>query len=62
MESSSLTKILKENNVNIEKCKKALMSKEMIPMLSIKNIIIGSVGTLIPWIILLFIVGIIIII
>jgi hypothetical protein len=62
MESSSITNILKENNVNIEKCKKALMGKQLMPMLSIKNIVIGSVGTLVPWIILLFIVMIIIII
>jgi hypothetical protein len=50
------------NSSNIEKCKTLLMSKPMIPMLSIKNIIIGSIGTLIPWIILLFIVAFIIVI
>jgi len=33
-----------------------------IPMLSIKDIIIGSIGTVIPWIILLIIVGFIIIV
>jgi hypothetical protein len=36
--------------------------KSLIPMLSIKNIIVGSIGTVIPWIILLFICTIIIII
>lgn len=29
--------------------------KSLIPMLSIKNIIVGSIGTVIPWLILLFI-------
>ena len=32
------------------------------PLLPIKNIVIGSIGTVIPWIILLFIVGYIIVI
>ena len=50
------------SNTNIEKCKKLLMDKPMIPMLSIKNIIVGGVGTVIPWIILLFIVCFLIII
>lgn len=47
---------------NIEKCKTLLMTQPMMPMFSIKNIIVGSVGTLIPWLILLFIVGFIIVI
>ena len=34
----------------------------IIPMLSIKDIIIGSIGTVIPWVILLFIIGFLIII
>jgi hypothetical protein len=34
----------------------------LIPMLSIKDIIIGSIGTVIPWVILLLIVGFLIII
>jgi hypothetical protein len=57
-----MSSILKENNVNLEKCKKALMDRSPIPMLSIKNIIVGSVGTVVPWIILLILVSIIIII
>lgn len=47
---------------NVERCKKILMNQPMMPMLSIKNIIVGSVGTVIPWVILLFIVCFIIII
>jgi hypothetical protein len=38
------------------------MNKQLIPMLSIKNIVAGSVGTVVPWIILLIIVSIIILI
>jgi hypothetical protein len=38
------------------------MNKQLIPMLSIKDIIVGSIGTVIPWLILLIIVGFIIII
>jgi len=55
MESSS-------NKENIERCKKLLLSNPVMPMLSIKNIAFGSIGTVIPWTILLIIVGIIIII
>jgi hypothetical protein len=62
MESSSMTDILRENTPNIEKCKRMLMNKQFIPMLSIKNIIAGSVGTVVPWIVLLIIVSIIILI
>lgn len=47
---------------NIERCKKLLLSNPVMPMLSIKNIVIGSIGTVIPWTILLIIVGMIIII
>lgn len=47
---------------NVERCKKILMNQPMMPMLSIKNIIVGGVGTVIPWVILLFIVCFIIII
>jgi len=50
------------SNNNIEKCKKILMDKQLIPMLSIKDIIVGSIGTVIPWLILLIIVGFIIVI
>ena len=49
-------------NNNIEHCKKILMSKQLIPMLSIKDIIVGSIGTVIPWLILLIVIGFIIII
>lgn len=62
MESSSMTDILRENTPNIEKCKRMLMNKQLIPMLSIKNIVAGSVGTVVPWIVLLIIVSIIILI
>lgn len=41
---------------------KSKLSFLMIPMLSIKDIIIGSIGTVIPWVILLLIVGFLIII
>ena len=62
MESSTISNIIKENNIDLEKCKKALMQKQLIPMLSIKNIVAGSVGTVVPWVILLILVGLIIII
>jgi hypothetical protein len=47
---------------NIERCKKILLSSPLIPLFSIKDIIGGAVGTVIPWTILLIIVGFIIII
>ena len=51
------------NSTNeIEKCKKLLAGQAMIPMFSIKDLIVGRVGTVIPWVILLFIVAFIIII
>lgn len=66
MDSNTLNIIsnTKRNNSNneIEKAKKLLMSQPMMPMFSIKNIIAGSVGTVLPWIILLLIVSFIIII
>jgi len=34
--------IFRENNVNLEKCKKSLIGRQLIPMLSIKNIVIGK--------------------
>ena len=49
-------------NNTIEKCKTLLMDKPLIAMLSIKDIVAGSVGTVLPWIILLLIVGFIIIV
>jgi lipopolysaccharide/colanic/teichoic acid biosynthesis glycosyltransferase len=47
---------------NIEKCKKILMSKPLMAMFSIKDIVAGSVGTVVPWCILLIIVAIIIVV
>jgi len=47
---------------NIEECKKLLSTTQLMPMFSIKNIVVGATGTVIPWTILLIIVGIIIII
>ena len=49
-------------NNNIEKCKTLLMNKPLMAMFSIKDIAAGSVGTVIPWLILLIIVGFIIIV
>lgn len=47
--------------VDLEKCKKALMKKPLIPLISIKDVIIDSINIL-PWFILLIIISIIIII
>ena len=54
----------KNNTVkdNIEKCKELLLRNPLIPLFSIKDIIGGAVGTVIPWTILLIIIGFIIII
>jgi hypothetical protein len=54
----------KNNTVkdNIEKCKELLLRSPLIPLFSIKDIIGGAVGTVIPWTILLIIIGFIIII
>jgi hypothetical protein len=54
----------KKNNSgdNIEKCKELLLRNPLIPLFSIKDIIGGAVGTVIPWTILLIIIGFIIII
>jgi len=41
---------------------KTFTNRQAIPMLSIKDIIIGSVGTVIPWVVLLIIVGFIIVV
>jgi hypothetical protein len=62
MESTSISKILKENNIDINKFKKVFSEQKTIPMLSIKNIIIGSTGTVVPWVILLILVALIILI
>ena len=45
-------------NNNIEKCKTLLMNKPLMAMFSIKDIAAGSVGTVIPWLILLIIVDV----
>ena len=47
---------------NIEKCKELLLRNPLIPLFSIKDIIGGAIGTVIPWTILLIIIGFIIII
>lgn len=54
----------KKNTIkdNIEKCKELLLRSPLIPLFSIKDIIGGAVGTVIPWTILLIIIGFIIII
>jgi len=49
------------NNVDLEKCKKALIKNPLMPMISIKDVITDSVNIL-PWFILLIIISIIIII
>jgi hypothetical protein len=71
--NNTITNIInnnKQNNIttnsslnnNIEKCKSLLMNKPLMAMFSIKDIVAGSVGTVIPWFILLIIVGFIIIV
>ena len=71
--NSTITNIInnnKQNNINtnslltnnIEKCKTLLMSKPLMAMFSVKDIVAGSIGTVIPWLILLMIVGFIIIV
>ena len=57
--SNSKKNVIKDN---IERCKKILLSSPLIPLFSIKDIIGGAVGTVIPWTILLIIIGFIIII
>lgn len=47
---------------NIERCKTIMQSIQIMPMFSPKDIVIGAIGTFIPWVILLIIAGIIIII
>jgi len=49
-------------NNTVEKCKKIMMNKQLIAMLSIKDIVAGSIGTVIPWLVLLIIVGFIIVV
>jgi hypothetical protein len=48
-------------NVDLDKCKKALMKNPLIPLISLKDIFIDSINVL-PWFILLIIISIIIII
>lgn len=55
-----MNSIASNSSNEIEKFKKA--GQSIIPMFSIKNLIVGRVGTVIPWVILLFIVAFIIII
>ena len=50
------------NTTNNNTNNKPSFSPLSIPMLSIKDIIIGSIGTVIPWVVLLLIVGFLIII
>ena len=57
-----MNSITNNSNNEIEKCKKILAGQAMIPMFSIKDLIVGRVGTVIPWVILLLIVAFIIII
>jgi hypothetical protein len=52
----------KVSNTTIENCKKILSKNPMMAMFSIKDIYIGSVGLVLPWIVLLIIVGFIIVI
>ena len=60
--NQSLNKKNKPSPNEVEKCKVVMSKSELMPMMDIKGIIIGSVGTLIPWIVLLLIVcGIIVI-
>lgn len=47
---------------NIKLTQNQITKYTQIPLLPIKNIVLGSIGTVIPWIILLFIVGYIIVI
>tara|TARA_A100001015_G_scaffold274446_1_gene330828 strand:+ start:1106 stop:1273 length:168 start_codon:yes stop_codon:yes gene_type:complete len=48
-------------NNNIEKCKTVMSKKQLIPLLSIRDVV-GGTYMVIPWTILLIIVGIVIII
>ena len=49
-------------NQNIEKCKTLLMSRPMVPMFDIKGLVVGTIGTVIPWVVLLIIVAFIIVV
>ena len=60
--SNILNKYKNDSPPSIEECKKLLSTTKLMPMFSIKNIVAGATGTVIPWTILLIIVGIIIII
>ena len=46
-----------KSNLNFEKCKEIMSKKQIIKMLSIKDIIIGATGTVIPFVVLLLIVA-----
>lgn len=61
--SKKNSNIISNSSSNIiEKYKKKILNNSLITMLSIKNIVTGSVRTVIPWTILLIIIGFIIII
>jgi hypothetical protein len=61
MNNSSNNKKLQNQKPTLEQCKEVLSQQPMLPMMSIKDVIIDSVNV-IPWFILLIIIGIIIII
>ncbi len=50
------------NNAEVERCKSIMSKKEILPMFSIKNIIVSSTYTMIPWFIILVIAGMLVII
>jgi hypothetical protein len=60
MDNSNSTK--NALNENIDKCKKLLMSRPMVPMFDVKGLVVGTIGTVVPWVVLLIIVGFIIVI
>lgn len=49
-------------SAKIEDCKQILMKNPLVPLMSIKNIVAGSVYTVLPWSILLIIVAFIILV
>ena len=50
------------SNNKLEECKKLLMTRQLVPLLSIKDIIAGSVYTVLPWTIILILVAFIILV
>ena len=59
--NNSNNKINQKPKPTVEECKKVMMEQQMLPMMSIKDVIIDSVNV-IPWFILLIIIGIIIVV